>query len=97
LWSSYEQAHLLRAGVPHRGRYGDCCGLGYRWRACLGERAVKTVLPVQDIVDVLSREEQVQKHVGGFGVATGLRHAVTLIIRMADADEESIEPPSEDD
>lgn len=58
---------------------------------------MKTVLPVSDIVDVLCREEQVQKHAGGFGEATGLRHAVTLILRLADAGEESIEPPSEED
>jgi hypothetical protein len=58
---------------------------------------VKKQLLVSEIVDVLCREEQTQKHAGGFGEATGLRHAVTLILRMADADGESIEPPSEDD
>jgi hypothetical protein len=57
---------------------------------------VKKLLPLAEIVDRLRREEQQQKRVGGYGAADGLQLAVTIVLRMADAEEESIEPSSEE-
>jgi hypothetical protein len=57
---------------------------------------MKTSLEVRAIVDRLGREEQTLKHAGDFSAAAHLRFVIVLILRMADADEQSIDPTGED-
>jgi hypothetical protein len=53
-------------------------------------------IPLKDALDRLCREEQGLKKAGGFAEAAGVRLSVTILLRLADEGDESIEP-SEDD
>jgi hypothetical protein len=57
---------------------------------------MKTELSVRAIVDKLGREEQTLKRAGAFAEAAGVRTSIVQILRLADADEESIDPTGED-
>lgn len=57
---------------------------------------MKNELPVRAIVDKLGREEQTLKRAGAFAEAAGIRDAIVQILRMADADEDSIDSTGED-
>jgi hypothetical protein len=57
---------------------------------------MKTALEVRALVDRLGREELNLKNAGAFAEAAGIRDAIVQILRLADADEESIEPTEED-
>lgn len=57
---------------------------------------MKTELSVRAIVDKLGREEQTLKRAGAFAEAAGIRDAIVQILRLADADEQSLDPTGED-
>lgn len=57
---------------------------------------MKKLLPVAQIVDRFNRQALALKNAGAFEQSDTWKAAVLLILRMADAEEESIEPPSED-
>jgi hypothetical protein len=57
---------------------------------------MKTELSVRAIVDKLGREEQTLKRAGAFAEAAGVRTSIVQILRLADADEEPIDPTGED-
>jgi hypothetical protein len=52
---------------------------------------------VSEVIDCLCREEQRLKKAGAFGEAAGIRDAVVLVLRIADAEETQAHPidPSE--
>ncbi len=58
---------------------------------------MKSALRVDDLMDRLCREEKALKDLGLHPNAEGVRIAVRIVLRMADATDPSIEPPGETD
>ena len=58
---------------------------------------MKTVLTVAEISERLGRAALTLKNAGDVSASDHIKFALSLLLRMTHADEESIEPPSEED
>lgn len=57
---------------------------------------MKTALTVAALIERLGREEQALKRAGAYAEAAGIRDAIVQVLRMANAEDDSIEPTGDD-